>query len=479
MSAVLQDKPVEVADEVVDVTDDLKPTQHAVPAVSYSGDPQRTRQVLIEGLDHLSRVVGALPTYDMSDKIQVELAKQHRQLCRDFAGAVENAYKEWIRPFMDARTPNIEARDQALAVATAVRDHIDDQLKADARRKAAEKEARDRAEQARVMGHREAIAAIAAIPEEFTRSSVDDIQAKLTEIEDCATFLASRGWEEFRGQAEDAHRTMVSTMRLHLESAVNRARLAEMEEQQRIAAENRRHEEQLRADEDARVSRLRDRIDEITTMPRTCIGMDAAFINTQIKALEAIDPEQGFAEFRAEACEAKLASLRDMLELHDQAVKREEAERTQARQMSILQRIQGINNAVLAAQAESNPALIQQTLDTLRAMAVDSENFGDMATMAAVARETAVTAITKLLVDAQAAEAARQAELERQAQERRDREAEAARLAELNSRLQANAREAVLHLRTVCDFAQEFGADWLCLVEARAFIARIDPEGKL
>jgi len=37
----------------------------------------------------------------------------------------------------------------------------------------------------------------------------------------------------------------------------------------------------------------------------------------------------------------------------------------------------------------------------------------------------------------------------------------------------------VLHLRTVCDFADEYGADWPCLADAKAFINRIDPEGKL
>lgn len=202
----------------------------------------------------------------------------------------------------------------------------------------AEAEAAARAEQARISRIKSMIDEIYAMgAQAFTLTSFQ-LETVIASVE----ALNLNSFEEFQEEAKAAQEKTLSGLRLVLDgqrkNEADAARIAELERQ--IAEEKRRREA-----ENNRVAEIQAKITQIRDMAFGAFQWNSVRLNQMIHEVEAIDPEQGFDEFKDDAIRAKtitLAELTSVLEQQQQfeeerdriAAEREAVERAKAEQQA-------------------------------------------------------------------------------------------------------------------------------------------------
>jgi hypothetical protein len=503
MNTVEAESPFAVADEVVFEDTKVKPTkatkgaktarndedEDALPSVEIVilSDTQRTYEAMCKAAQMLAETVGHLPTYDITDATQMAKAKSDLALCRAVAAGTEMAYENWNRPYLDARAENILNRDALVTMARSVGAHINDQIQAEARRKKAEKEARDKAEQARVAAHNEAIADLIELGN-MPAASSKDVTEQLARVQ-ADGFLTTRNWQEFDVRAMQEHARTITALQQHLVNAQAREQLAALQAEQ-AAAEQRRADEALAAEnERTRVADLQRRVTDIELTPRTCMGMTADFIAGQIKVLDCLDTGE-FAELSEPAGVAKTGALRDMRDMLEAAKLAEESAKRIADQQAEQQRMLDAMTAIQGIQALTTQAVGAnvKTLESLLKQAegadVTEAKFGNMMAVAQTTKDAAVVALgsalsaARLLAEQAAQEATRLAaeqeaeaarvRAEQEAQAARD---EAARVAA--ERVKANADRLLTSLGEIVELARQAGLSGDAIEKAAALIAEL------
>lgn len=454
--------------------------EEALPAVEIVvlvlSDTQKTYQAMCEVARMLAEKVGFFPTYDISDAAQMSKARADLALCRAVANGTELAYENWNRPYLDVRTENIKNRDALMSIASVLGKHINDQIQAEARRKKAEKEAKDKAAQKRVEAHHEALAAMIALAKMTTATS-DQITEQLARVQP-PSFLETRNWEEFTDRAREEHAQVIEDLNNHFVNAQARERVAEMEKQLKADANERE-----------RVAALERRITDLELFPRSSNGMGYEFIASQIAILEGIDTAE-FAELSERAEKAKSGALRDMTDMLEAAMLAEESARKiaeqqaeQKRMLDAIKDIQALTTQVVGADI-ADIADIEARLAKAEKFVVSEAVFGAMAAVAQATKDAAVTALGLALSNAlniaeQAAQeaarmaAAQQAEAARIKAEKDAQPAcdETARVAA--EKVKANADRLLKALMDVVTDAEEAGAVWASVTCAKGLIAEL------
>jgi hypothetical protein len=492
MSTTIEaESPFAVADEVVFDDHAAKKTkgtkakpepkpeaEDALPSVGIVvlSDTQQTYQAMCEAARMLAETIGHLPTYDITNAEQMAKAKSDLALCRAVGHGTERAYETWNRPYLDARTENIKNRDALVSIASVLGKHINDQIQAEARRKKAEKEAKDKAQQERVDAHHEALAAMISLAKMTTATSAE-ITEQLARVQ-APGFLETRDWEEFTERAKEEHARVIEDLSNHLVNAQARERLADVEK--KLKAD---------ADERERVAALERRITDLELFPRASNGMGSEFIASQMAILEDTDTAE-FAELSERAEQAKAGALRDMRDMLEAAKLAEESARKIADQqaeqqrmvdaMTAIQAIQALTTKAAGADVKTLEALLKQAKDTQ----VTEAKFGNMAAVAQTTKDAVVTTLgmalnTALNLAEQAAQEAARLKAEQDAEAARIKAEKAAQAARDEAdrvaaeNVKANANRLLKALKDVVTDAEEAGAVWFSIGCAKGLIAEL------
>lgn len=189
----------------------------------------------------------------------------------------------------------------------------------------AEAEAAARAEQdriSRIKGMIDEIYAMGAQAFTFTSLQLETVIASVEA-------LNLNSFEEFQEEAKAAQEKTLSSLHLVLDgqrkNEAEAARIAELERQ--IAEEKRRREA-----ENNRVAEIQAKITQIRDMAFGAFQWNSVRLNQMIQAVESIDPEQGFDEFKDDAIRAKIITLAELTSVLEQQQQFEE-ERAEAEQI--------------------------------------------------------------------------------------------------------------------------------------------------
>jgi hypothetical protein len=482
MSAVI-DNATEVADEVVfdastkaEAGRNQKSEEAPAPTVQLTimSDAQRTYQQMCSVAEKLAETIGILPAYDVKDPAQLAKAKADLALCRAVVSATERAYEQWYRPYQRAHKSNVENRDTLIAIGRAMGQHINEQIQAEARRKAAAKAERDRLEQERVAAHESAIADIAHganVPSADSQTIADKIA-----LYQSPEFLSAREWKEYSERAEIERDKALAALQTHLTNAQAREALAALQ-----AKQAQEQAEREAADKAAR--QMAERLREIELAPRSCSGMGSAFIAGQIEALKKLDTAS-FGDRAADAEEAKALALRDMNDMHEAAQRAETQQAEHERQMAEQARmtratadIQAISGKVTSAKRHADHLEIddiKESLEEVRNWPMTEEHFGALLAAAQITQATTITQLEALIESTGAAIAAHAAE--RLAEQQRAQE-QAARLAAERAaaeRIKANAARVLASLKALVADAQGAGLQTQSVADALALIAELE-----
>ena len=277
--------------------------------------------------------------YEVRTTKGMEEARKARAELRGLRTSLEAKRKEIKAPALErCRLIDDEAK-RITGELSALEDPIDQQIKSEEDRKAAEKEARDRAERDRIAGIQAAIGKISAYPMQAIGKSSNEISDMITTLR---LTPVDETFGEFAAQAVaakgDALDKLVQAHDGRLAQEEDAARLkAEREEFARQQAEEARR----RAEAEA-ADRQRREADEATAKAAraeedACIAAERAEIERQRQALA---QQQADAERRAreerEAEEARIRAEREEVErqrreLEDQQRRQREAEEARAR----------------------------------------------------------------------------------------------------------------------------------------------------
>lgn len=234
------------------------------------------------------------------------------------------------------------------------------------------------------------------------------------------------------GKKLDSEAERITNELLALEGPVDNA----------IKAEERRKEDEKRAKADIerkRVAAIRERIDEIRQRPADAAGQSSAEIDLYVRALESLQIDESFAEFKQEAEGAKATALVRLRSAHAKQVALEAEQQRLAEDRARLERERAEEEA---RQAQERARIAEEERQAKAAREAEEAR----AREAREAEERRLAAERQKLAEAQRqAESARKAEEERLTTARQAAEelaaAERARLAA--ERAEAERQEAV------------------------------------
>lgn len=211
-------------------------------------------------------------TFDVTTTAGMEIAKKHRAIFRDeFRIAIEKAREDRKAPILEiGRLIDGKAKEIAAEVAPYEK-RFDDAIKAEEKRKADVKAAKEEAERQRVNGIRVKIDEIKMCPTNAVGKSAADIQAAIDEL--FAHEITLEEFMEFSGEADQAKCAALGKMqdaltaqqaheaeqqRLAEERAELERQRAEQAERERLAAVARAEEDRkAREEREAEEARLR------------------------------------------------------------------------------------------------------------------------------------------------------------------------------------------------------------------------------
>jgi hypothetical protein len=200
---------------------------------------------------------------------------------------------------------------------------IDAAIKADEKRRAAEKAERERIEAARLDRHRRAINEIRAAATGHAAANAATLAEAITAV--VALDVSPSRYDEFAPAAQQAQAdTLDALRRLHAAAVEREAEAA------RLDAERARL---------ARVEEFQKRLHRIRALPLAVLGKGSAAIATAIGSIEALKFDT-WAEYAGQAEDARTEALQQMREAHADAVERERVAAAQAAEAERLQRQQ-------------------------------------------------------------------------------------------------------------------------------------------
>lgn len=250
------------------------PVGEATEVVDASFEPTTSLAVfspIQQGIAELRQRYAGV-AFDMRTVKGNEEARRARKELVSLRARADDAYESWNKPIVAQQRLARQMRDEIKAEVLALEQPIDEQIKADEARRAAEKAERERVEAARIKAHRDRISLIAGAPAEAAGQSAAHI---LSVMEALASIdISATTFEEFAEEA-DGMRSVIQ-QRLAAMHAVqakaeeDAARLAEErrradeerarleEERRKLAAERAELEAQLRATREAEERRVRE-----------------------------------------------------------------------------------------------------------------------------------------------------------------------------------------------------------------------------
>ncbi|MEL6236965.1 MAG: hypothetical protein AAFO57_00360 [Pseudomonadota bacterium] len=250
---------------------DIAQVDAAPPTAIITLDPQSYVAAIYapfrEKLDAAKKAADEA-TFDVTTTAGMEVAKKHRAVFRDeFRLAIEKARTERKAPILEiGRLLDGKAKEIAAEVEPYEK-RFDDAIKAEERRKDAEKQAKLAAEKARVDGIRKLIDEIKTCPTECVGQSAAAIQGAINELS--AHEITLEEFMEFAGEADQAKCVALGKMQDALTAQqsheAEQARLAAEREalakERAEAAERERQAAAERAAQEARDRAERERVE--------------------------------------------------------------------------------------------------------------------------------------------------------------------------------------------------------------------------
>lgn len=270
--------------------------------------------------------------FDVSVTDGMEKAKAARQEIRKPRYAVERTRKESksklaaLGKSIDSEAANITAALLALEVP------IDDQIKAEEKRKEDERQQKIVAEQRRQEAIRAALAGISGLPA-TTKRTVESLTASIEILESCVPGEAV--FQEQLEYATELHATTLATLKASLEEVTAEAERAadlarreeELERQRKLIDDERRNEREA-------AEKVRAANETIQRIRRTgrATGKSSEVIKAEIEGLRSLRPEYAeFGELMPDALEAIGDSIESLTSALAVATEREEQQRATAK----------------------------------------------------------------------------------------------------------------------------------------------------
>lgn len=284
-----------------------------------------------KGIDELKKKY-ANAVYDVRVADGMEKAKAARQEIRKPRYAVEKTRKESksklaaLGKSIDSEAARITAELLALEVP------IDDQIKAEEKRKEDERQAKIMAEQQRQEAIRAALAGISGLPA-TTKRTVESLTASIEMLESCVPGEAV--FQEFLEHANDLHQKTLATLKASLEEVTAEAARAaelqrreeELERQRKLIDDERRNEREAAE----KVRRANETIQRIRKTGRAT-GKSSELIKSEIESLRSLRPDYAeFGELMPDALEAIGDSIESLTSALAVATEREEQQRAAAK----------------------------------------------------------------------------------------------------------------------------------------------------
>lgn len=310
-------------------------------------------------------------TFEVATPAGMKLAIAARAELRDYRINLEKKRKEIKEPALRrCQLIDTEAR-RITGELVALEDPIDQQIKAEEQRRELEKQAKLEAERRRLANHRERIDAIARYSMQAVGLPASRIHVLIEQLRDGV--VVDESFEEFQDEATatkavtldalvDLHTRQVESETEQRRIAADRAELERLRkaEADRIAAEQRAHEERLaeqQAKADAEQAE-RDRVENEARAAREATELEERRARREQEEIERQEREAKEAEARA-AEEQRLADERERMRVQQEqadAARRAEEERLADEQARLAQ-----ERADLEAQRIAD-ALAQVTL---------------------------------------------------------------------------------------------------------------------
>lgn len=273
--------------------------------------------------------------YDLATSKGNDAARKARKELVTVRAAADEVYKTWNQPILAAQEQARALRDGFKARVQLLEKPLDEAIKADEERRAAEKKARDDAEAARVKAIRDRIAAVYALPANVAGAPSAKIDAATFEL----TVLTSppEFFEELLGEAQaaaDVVRTKLEAMMSAAKAAEDRAE-AQRLEAERLAAEraelDRQRAEIAAQQEAARVAAKRAEADRLAA-----IALQDEERRVLSERMQAEERQRAQAASKAEA--DRLATIAEAQRLADEtraAAEREAQDRLAEQQRQL------------------------------------------------------------------------------------------------------------------------------------------------
>jgi hypothetical protein len=199
------------------------------------------------GLAALRSTYGSL-TFDLTTTAGDKAARAARLELVTLRTTLEKRRKELKAPVLErAKLIDDEAK-RITGEILALENPIDDQIKADEKRRAEEKAAREKAERERITGLEYRLSLITGLPVKYATSTGEQLNEAVTHLQQLPI---GDDWQEYKERAEAARQQVLESLRMLHQAAVIREEqeLARRAEEERLAAERRALEEQRAAQE--------------------------------------------------------------------------------------------------------------------------------------------------------------------------------------------------------------------------------------
>jgi len=270
--------------------------------------------------------------FDVTVADGMEKAKAARREIREPRYAVERTRKDSksklaaLGKSIDSEAANITAELLALEVP------IDDQIKAEEKRKEDERQQKIVAEQQRQEAIRAALAAISTLPA-TTKRTVESLTASIEILESCVPGEAV--FQEQLEYAVELHAKTLATLKESLEEVTAEAARAadlarreeELERQRKLIDDERRNEREAAE----KVRQANETIQRIRKTGRAT-GKSSDVIKAEIDSLRSLRPEYAeFGELMPDALEAIGDSIESLTSALSVAIEREEQQRATAK----------------------------------------------------------------------------------------------------------------------------------------------------
>ena len=254
---------------------------------------------------------------DPSSKDGDKALRTFRKRCVDVRVAAQRVYDEQNKPVLDLQRKMRRLRDDIEASVGKIEGPVDRIILAEEQRKEAARRAEAEREQRRIADMRQRIAGIAAMVVAMIGKASDEIEEQIALV---TTIEIGPEWAEFEGEARAEQQASLDKLRAMRQTAVEQAEHDRQLRAERDAAERKLHYQRL-------IGALRE------SSFRFTMSTPAATLEDAISTLEATALSiDDWAEFLADAEQARDAALAELRTLLDTAKRIAEMDRVAAEQ---------------------------------------------------------------------------------------------------------------------------------------------------